>query len=311
MLSICIPIFNYDTTNLLNDLQVQISRVNIPVEIVCIDDCSASPFVEKNKEICRKSGTYIQLNCNIGRAKIRNLFLEHTKYEYLLFLDCDSVIVSSNFIQQYLNAITEGTTVICGGRIYSEERPVRQNHLRWQFGRKRESLQVDVRCKHPNRSFMTNNFIINRKILTHIKFEERLEQYGHEDTLFGFQLKVNNICISHIDNPVLNGHLEHNAEFIAKTEHGLENLISILGYVNQDCGYINDVALLNFYRQCRNKRLTPLITILFSASKSFLKTFLSTGFAGLWLFDFYKLGFFTSLVAKTEKEQFKLLNVKN
>jgi len=305
MLSICIPIFNYDTSNLLNDLQVQINRVKIPVEIVCIDDCSSSPFVEKNQEICRKSGTYIQLNCNVGRARIRNLFLEHTKYEYLLFLDCDSVIAFPNFIEQYLNAITEGTTVICGGRIYSKERPKRQNLLRWQFGRKRESLHADVRSKQSNKSFMTNNFLINRNTLTHIKFEERLEQYGHEDTLFGFHLKMNNICISHIDNPVLNGHLEHNAEFISKTEHGLENLISILGYVNQNGVYINDVALLNFYQQCRNKRLIPLITILFSASQSLLKAFLSTGFAGLWLFDFYKLGFFTSLVAKTKKKQFK------
>jgi glycosyltransferase involved in cell wall biosynthesis len=305
MLSICIPIFNFDATDLLTDLQYQVNRVNVPVEIVCIDDCSSSPFVENNKEICSKSGTYIQLNCNIGRAKIRNLFLEHTKYEYLLFIDCDSVIISPHFIEHYLNAICEDTTVICGGRVYSEKKPPRQNLLRWQFGRKRESLHLDVRCKHPNRSFMTNNFLIKRSTLAEIKFEERLEQYGHEDTLFGFQLKINNICITHIDNPVLNGHLEHNSEFLIKTEHGLENLISILSYVDHHHGYINDVTLLNFYHQCRKKRITPLIIVVFSASQSFLKIFLSTGFAGLWLFDFYKLGFFTSLNAKTEKEQCK------
>jgi len=148
---------------------------------------------------------------------------------------------------------------------------------------------------------MTNNFLINRGILTQIKFEERLEQYGHEDTLFGFQLKMNNICILHINNPVLNGHLELNAEFLSKTEHGLENLISILSYVNQDRGYINDVTLLNFYQHCRKNRLTRFITILFSASQPFLKAFLATGFAGLWLFDFYKLGYFTALNAKSGK----------
>lgn len=293
MLSICIPIYNFDTTHLLTALHLQAKEVNVPVEIVCIDDCSSNLYREKNSAGCSSSGTYIQLDNNVGRAKIRNLFLEYTQYKYLLFLDCDSVIISPHFIQQYVNAINDGTLVICGGRIYGKKRPVRQNLLRWQFGRKRESLQVNLRSKQPNKSFMTNNFVINRTTLAQIKFDERLSQYGHEDTLFGFQLKLNDICIQHIDNPVLNGHLESNTEFIAKTELGLKNLVYILIYVNNHPGYITDVALLNFYRACNRKHLTPLIALSFIVSQKILKLLLSSGFACLWLFDFYKLGYFT------------------
>lgn len=298
MLSICIPIFNYDITLLLTDLHMQVAQLNVPVEIVCIDDCSSSAFSERNKEICSKFGTYVQLDCNIGRAKIRNLFLEYTQHEYLLFLDCDLVIVSPGFIQQYVNAINEGGTVICGGNTYDKKKPVRQKLLRWRYGHKRESLLVSVRRLHPNKSFMTSNFLINRYILIQHKFEERLSQYGHEDTLFGFHLKMSKIHISHIDNPVLNRNLENNAEFITKTEHGLKNLINILVYIDQDREYMTDVALLNFYQQCQKKHLTPIITVLFAASHTMLKKILTSGFAGLWLFDLYKLGYFTVLNAK-------------
>jgi glycosyltransferase involved in cell wall biosynthesis len=295
MLSVCIPIYNYDVTNLLADLHGQVKQLNVPAEIICIDDCSSNPFREKNNDACNIYSTYIQLECNVGRARIRNLFLDYAHYENLLFLDCDSVIVNPHFLQKYINAIHQDCQVICGGRIYDNKKPVRQNLLRWQFGRKRESLKVDARSKHPNRSFMTNNFMINRDTLMKIKFEERLLQYGHEDTLFGFQLKLSNICVKHIDNPILNGHLEQNTEFIEKTEHGLQNLVYILSYVNHDHRYMNDVSLLNVYRGCRKNHLTPVITFVFGVSRSLLKRMLSSGFAGLWLFDFYKLGFFTSL----------------
>ena len=54
-----------------------------------------------------------------------------------------------------------------------------------------------------------------------ISFNERLSGYGHEDTLFGYELNKNNIQIHHIDNPVLNGHLDTNEAFLLKTEEGL------------------------------------------------------------------------------------------
>ncbi len=33
---------------------------------------------------------------------------------------------------------------------------------------------------------MTNNFLIQQVLLAKIKFDERLNQYGHEESLFGF-----------------------------------------------------------------------------------------------------------------------------
>jgi glycosyltransferase involved in cell wall biosynthesis len=293
MLSVCIPIFNFDVTGLIKALSRQTERLNVPVEIVCIDDCSDISFQKVNRDTCNKHGKYFQLVQNVGRAKIRNLFLEYAQYNHLLFLDCDSVIFSSRFLKKYIETIFESDAeVICGGRIYNDLRPSSQKLLRWKYGHKKESMRVEVRRRHPNRSFITSNFAIRRDVFANVKFDERLIKYGHEDTLFGFELKKNDIIIVHIDNPVLNGYLEDNAEFIEKTEHGLSNLLSILSFVKHDPRFVEDVNIARVYKTCRKFGLSPMLIVFYTFSQPFLKTFLTTGKAGLFWFDLYKLGYF-------------------
>ena len=72
-LSICVPVFNFDVTELVKKLDKQAGLLSVPFEIVCIDDCSDEKFIKINKEICSKYGKYIELKENIGRSKIRNL----------------------------------------------------------------------------------------------------------------------------------------------------------------------------------------------------------------------------------------------
>jgi glycosyltransferase involved in cell wall biosynthesis len=274
-------------------LHQQAVRHNIPAEVICIDDCSDVEFRVKNIDICNTYGRYIQLNENVGRAKIRNLFLDYIKNDYLLFLDCDSVLIVSNFVKKYAEAIIQNQCkVICGGRIYNEIKPSRQKMLRWRYGRKKESMPVWVRQRNPNRSFITSNFVVHKDILSRIKFDERLVEYGHEDTLFGFQLRKHHILITHIDNPILNGYLEDNEEFIEKTELGLTNLVYILQFLNNDPDFIKDVTILNFHRKCQLMGINYLIAFFFTFLKPVLRLNLSKGDTKLLWFDFYKLGFF-------------------
>lgn len=295
MLSVCIPIYNFDVTGLVVILHQQAVRQNIPAEVICIDDCSDEEFRHKNKDVCNTYGRYIQLDENVGRAKIRNLFLNYARFEYLLFLDCDSVLITSDFIRKYADAILtqDPPKVICGGRIYNEIKPSRQKLLRWKYGRKKESMSVEVRRKNPNKSFITSNFVVQKDVLSQIKFDERLVKYGHEDTLFGFQLKKNHITILHIDNPILNGYLEDNDEFITKTELGLQNLVCILQFLNYDRDFEDDVTILKIHRRCRMLGIDLIISFLFTFFKPALRLNLSKGFANLFWFDFYKFAFFS------------------
>jgi glycosyltransferase involved in cell wall biosynthesis len=294
MLSICIPVYNFDVTGLIDELYKQAEILSVPFEIVCIDDCSDSNFISINKEKCNKYGRFIELGKNIGRSKIRNLFLSNTKYQYLLFLDCDSTIVSDNFVKTYIAAVKNiESGVICGGRVYDDEKPSRQYLLRWKYGRLKESQPVEIRQTFPNKSFMTNNFIIDRSVFEIVRFDETISTYGHEDTLFGFQLKNRKIPIAHINNPVLNGCLETNEEYIEKTEIALENLAYILDYLNYNPRFIEDVKIANYYETFLNWKLKNLVKFFYLIFGPLIRKLLKSGIINLFLFDFYKLGFLT------------------
>lgn len=290
MLSICIPIYNFDVTTLIDKLSQQIKKTDVLCEIILIDDCSAEEFKKINEDVCRKE-IYIQLGKNIGRAKIRNLFLKYAKYDYLLFLDCDTLIISDDFVVEYVSTICRNENdVICGGVNYDNYRPERSKMLRWKYGIKKESKPLNIRVLSPNKSFMTSNFIINRRIFEQTKFDERITEYGHEDTLFGFMLKKNGINIKHIDNPVLHGDIDYNTGYLRKTEKGIINLINILSYVDYDHQFIQDVSILKSYNNLSSKKLTGIINILYICFKPMLKFLFIKGYVNLMLFDFYKLG---------------------
>lgn len=290
MISVCIPIYNFDVSQLLDELSRQSNQLGVPSEIILIDDCSSEEIRKINKPIC-SNHTYIELEKNIGRAKIRNLFMDYAKFEKLLFLDCDAVIISKDFLSNYIETIRQGDhDVVCGGRIYAEAKPERSKMLRWKYGKVKESKPFEVRKLSPNKSFMTNNFLIDRRILEKIKFDERITDYGHEDTLFGFELKKNGIQIEHIDNPVLNGDVEDNAEYLKKTEQGIISLIDVLAYTDTNDDFIQDVTILNTYKKLKSKGLINLVYLVFILFKPLLRFLLIKGYVNLRLFDFYKLG---------------------
>ena len=288
MISICIPIYNFNVTNLVNNLSAQSELLDVTSEIVLIDDCSENYFRKANEIVCEKK-VFVQLKKNIGRAAIRNQFLKYAKYDYLLFLDCDSIVFTDDFLYKYIQAIKEHSNkLICGGRIYKKLPPKKSELLRWKYGIKKESKTFDVRNKNPNKSFMTNNFVINRSIFETIKFDERLVEYGHEDTLFGFELKKRNININHINNPILNDDLRDNVNYISDTEKAIYNLTHIIEFIEYDKEFIEDVALLRTYYNLFKFR--KIILGVFVVFKPIIKYVLSKGYINLYLFDFYKLG---------------------
>lgn len=294
MISICIPVYNFDVSHLIADLEAQIKSLPGPIEIIVIDDASADSFKKANHAAASRH-QYIQLAQNVGRSKIRNQFLAYAKFDYLLFLDCDSQIISTSFIENYANAISsEAAMVCCGGRIYPTENTDRSKMLSWTYGSRRESLSLAVRIQNSNQSFMSNNFMIHRSLLKQTRFDERLTDYGHEDTLFGYMLKQQGVNIKHIDNPILNGDIETNIHFLQKTEKGIENLLYIRNFLNNDSSFIQDVKLLKTAQLLKSLQLKALYRVLFFLTSPFLKWSFTHGWISLYLFDFYKLGFLFS-----------------
>jgi len=253
MISICIPLYNFDSRKLVEVLRQQLDQLTVDGEIIVIDDFSAGEYQIYHQEIAANCDQFIPLEHNIGRAKIRNLFLKHSRKDYLLFLDCDGIVVQDDFLEKYLRCIEEiEPTIIVGGRVYGSSPNNREQMLAWQFGVTRESKPAAWRSKNPNVSFQTSNFIIKKGLLERVNFDESISTYGHEDTLLGYELSKKNIAIHHIENPILNGDIENTEKFLHKTKTSIENLYRISKRMNHDQAFTKDIKLLRFWKSLRS-----------------------------------------------------------
>jgi hypothetical protein len=208
---------------------------NIPIEIICMDDCSRKKVKEENDPLHHKfMVNYIELSNNIGRAKIRNWLSKLARYDHLLFIDCDSAIDHDDFLDNYIKNISNAD-VIYGGRLY-DIKPSRslKRRLHWKYGKEIESNAAERRNKNPYLSFMSNNFLIHQRIFQKFKFDENIEGYGYEDLAYSHVLQKNKIPVLHIDNPVIHKGLETTEELLKKTVQATENLYRL--YESQNIG---------------------------------------------------------------------------
>src|SRR5574344_338845 len=185
MLSICIPIYNYDIRPLFYNLIKQKSTLTIPIEIVLADDGSDYSYTSINEEIASLADVYLKMDKNVGRAKIRNILSDNAQYDYLLFIDCDSVIVSDTFLSDYVAQIDGKEKVVYGGVCYSDNASWNEK-LRYLYGLKRECRPVEFRNSHPYQTFLSGNFLIHKKVFEKVRFDETIVAYGYEDALFSW-----------------------------------------------------------------------------------------------------------------------------
>lgn len=252
-LSILIPVYNYPVDVLVRELHRQATALNIQFEIIVVDDCSSVDF--ENQTIQNlPSVSYSKLPQNIGRTSVRNLLAAKAKHQYLLFIDCDAAIPLQSYLAEYVQALQEKTTVICGGTMYDSHKPEKCKRLRWNYGKKYEQRPAKQRQECEYRSFSLFNTVISKQIFESIKLNESLKQYGHEDTLFGLQLQKNGISVSHIDNPLIHCGIDTNEVFLSKTKQSIENSV-VLKQTYPDI----DIRLLNVVQKLQRFHVDSLL----------------------------------------------------
>lgn len=283
MLSVLIPIFNFDVTDSIQRLAKQAKSSNISFEILCIDDCSHERHKARNRSISKIEGVeYKELKQNIGRSKIRNLLAQEAQYEHLLFLDCDIRIDKANFLSSYLKYAHKGQ-LVCGGVSYDRKKPKKDEQLRWHYGRMREEKSASSRSLSPYQSFTSCNMFLPKGIMKIHPFNEQLTEYGHEDTLLGIELKKAQVPVIHINNPIIHLGLDHTIDFLEKTVLSLENLRSLIKEGRID----KDVKLYRYYRLLKASSL--LFRPIFKELNRWTKKALMKGSHSLFFFDLFKL----------------------
>ncbi len=289
-LSICIPVFNQNVTPLLRDLIAQRDNLEEDVEILVFEDGSVERVKKHNFWLRKiKNIIYVDFKDNVGRSAIRNKLGQAATGDYLLFMDDDSLIEKADFLKSYVQHLAPDK-VICGGRVYPKTSPGEDYTLHWTYGSKAESKSADLRNQNPHDAFHSNNFVVPRSIFMKRPFDERLREYGHEDTMFGYILRQNIITVEHIDNPVIHSKLESNQEFLEKSQLALKNLYFL--YLRRDKGFINSVKILRVFDRMKKLGLTLIIAAIYRLSRNTLEqALLYTSKPSLRAFNFYKLGY--------------------
>ncbi|QZT36494.1 glycosyltransferase [Halosquirtibacter xylanolyticus] len=286
-LSVCIPIYNRNISLLVTALVFEIERYQLPVNVILLDDASQEKFSLANRQLEGKHVTYELLPENIGRARIRNLFLQKTQAPLLVFIDCDSIIMKKDYIRTYLGAFDDPTCkIIYGGRRYPSSFSCNKR-LEGLYGNYRVANPAVERKVIGNRAFLTNNFAIRRTVLETHPFDNSLCRYGYEDMLFQNELTQSNIEVIHIDNPVLNSELDLNKDAIRKMELATQTLKEIL-VTPKNQSLREEMKLMNYYDRLNQNRFTSIIGPILICLAPVLRCILIV-YPTLFFMDIYKL----------------------
>lgn len=301
MLSILIPNFNFRADRLIQGLYGMAERAGIHFEILLGEDGSSEEIYNTHKKLLQFEKVKILRNEQpTGRAAIRNLLGRKASFEWLLFIDSDAALVPSFSLDAYLSQANE-KKVVCGGTLYSQHKPKEKSQLlRWKYGRKNEEISASKRSKNPYASFSSFNFMIHKDIFNGIGFDDSLSEYGHEDTLFGYQLLKHGIQIVHIDNVMEHSGLDNNKEFLQKTRKGLENLQVIAEKYSSGPDLTGLVKLLSACLKIRGVGLSGMLSGCFHLTEKQLIRNLLGKRPSLKIFQLYKLGYFCSLSQPVE-----------
>jgi glycosyltransferase involved in cell wall biosynthesis len=290
MLSVLIPVHNYDIRNLLRQIAHQCSQLHISYEIICLDDASDKSFEPCFQEIRKE--LKIQWSStlkNIGRSAARNSLARQASFENLLFLDCDVSIPNEHFIQNYIRLIKqEDYQVVYGACVYCKEKPRdTKKILHWIYGTKNENPDLKHRLKYPYETFHTVNFLAKRSLLLKYPFDETITKYGYEDSLWAHTLKLQAIPIKHIENPVQHNGIYSNTIFLRKTAQSVRNLI----YLDLTKKTI-DTQLFKMINRIQSIGLDTLFFKIYRKTEKFIVKNLMSKNPSMTFLSIYKMGLF-------------------
>ena len=295
MLSILIPIYNYNVFPLVSELHKQCLESEIDFEILCQDDASNSSLNIFNEKVNSLSNcNFVALTQNLAHRENRNSLAEKAKYNYLLFIDGDSNCISTDYIQNYISNILD-FDVVYGGRLHPEKCPSNNQKLRWKYGRFIEDKNAKNRKKTPYQSLLFNNTLIKKDVFNKVKFDKNLKKYGHDDTQLSYQLSILKSKVNHIDNPIEHGDIDYNLAYLNKTKESLENLIVLYQEEKIDTKFVKLIWLYTFLQKTK---VDFIIRKLYPFFKNKIFKNLTGNNPSLFVFNLFKIGNLCALNTK-------------
>lgn len=293
MLSILIPTYHYNVYPLAQELEKQALQLDIPFELICMDDGSFSPLNETNQKINTLTNCqFIENKKNVGRVGNRLLLAKKAQYNWLLFLDSDVLPKHPDFLKTTISKISQiDFDAAFGGFAYDTKSYEPEKSLRFTFGRLREEVPAEKRTKNPYKVIISANMLIKKDVYLVLAEMDNSNAYGM-DYLLGSLLKSNGYEVLHYDNEVYHNGLENNLKFLSKTKQALENLHELIK--KKKIGQ-NQISVLKAYRILHFLKLNNIFSKVIFVFKNPIESNLLGAKPNLFLFDLYRLAYLCGL----------------
>jgi len=287
LLSICIPTYNTDCSELLDTLAKQIEQLHDVVEVLVCDDFSTN-YTQENKASCQKNGfTFLKNKKNLGRIETRKKLAEISRFNWLLFVDADMIPKRLDFISQYLNFVSvDHECTVVGGYCYQNE--IKPFNLRLRYGRNREEMSAEKRQLNPYNIVLFGNILMKKMLFQEVFEAFNYSEYG-EDVHLSSYLKSSKIDVLHLPNEVYHLGIENNREFLKKIEKSGQMHAKLDSNSTLDLSHIKLVKTGSFLKKYM---LHNLMKFALAITSPFLKTVLITFGGPLLFIDLMRLYYF-------------------
>lgn len=291
MISVLIPVYNYDVIELVKMVHKQLELCSIAYEIKCLDDASEIKFQKQKYEIDQFANSSYEISkSNQGRIATRHHLAQSAKYDYLLFLDADVIPKSDEFIKIYLSFIDSKFNVIYGGVAYKKEKPEHDYLLRWSYGKLKEEVSAVKRNITPYKCIVSANFLIKKSIFITLNSCITYSGYG-SDNHFSYELIKNNILVLHIDNYVYHLGIEKSTTYLKKKEEAATALIEL--YRTKPTIEHNN-HLLRLFTKLKHYKLNYPAAFIFKIVRPLLRKNLLGSNPSVMYLQFYRIGYMCS-----------------
>ncbi|KAB1068220.1 glycosyltransferase family 2 protein [Tamlana haliotis] len=288
MISILIPVYNYNISKLATTLHKEAISLDIDFEIICFDDHSER-FTTENKTTLEslKHSKYIYANSNVGRTAARQQLSDNATFDWLLFLDADVIPKSSAFIKNYLDEIPNNYDAVFGGFAYEDQKPEGDSVLRWTYGKNFEQVDAKKRNLNPYQVIISANFMIKKSIFNQVYKQIDIKTYG-TDNYIASLLKEENAKVYHINNEVFHLGLESNTIYFNKIKASVLALIWLQKQHKMDN---HENKLLSTFVSLKKFKLNYLLSLCFKLFGTSMEKNMLSDRPNMMLLQLYKLTF--------------------
>lgn len=287
-LSILIPCYNHDCTELVNTLAQQCRGIDgLSYEIVIVDDGSTDDVIVAGNMLLESIEQVVYKLCpkNKNRSCMRNSLPSFGKYEWQLHINANVHVEKSTFILSYLKAVVGDVKLVCGNTsaYYS------LTNLRCRYERSFYSRNdIDYNNSHPYNHFRNTNYLCHRSVFDKVHYDETIQGYGYEDFLWGQDLKRNKIPMLYIDNPVMYDTDVDNLSYLKNIEESLMTL-------HLHAEKLADTSILRFIATLDTYNLVPIVKVLHRLLEPIEKILLNRFLPSYHLLNLYKLGHYLNI----------------